>query len=309
MSQAVLDPQQVPELPRLSRAERWITVALVVGPLAGVVAAAVTFWSRGVGALELTLLGIFYVTSGLGVTVGFHRHFTHQSFKAVRPLKIALALAGSLAIQGGVIAWVADHRRHHAFSDREGDPHSPHLAGGQGVFAVLKGLWHAHIGWLFDTERTDVARWAPDLRKDAALVRIDRAFPILALTSFLLPALIGLAVTQTLSGALTAFVWGALVRIFLLHHVTWSINSICHVYGSRPFESRDESKDNWVLSLLSFGESWHNGHHAFPTSAVHGLEAWKIDLSAMVIKGLAAVGLASEVKVPDAGQIEAKRIT
>lgn len=308
MSQTVLDPQQVPDLPRLGRTERWVTVALVAGPLAGVVGAATLFWSRGVGALELTLLLTFYLVSGLGITVGFHRHFTHQSFKAVRPLRIALALAGSLAIQGGVIAWVADHRRHHAFSDKEGDPHSPHLAGGQGVGAVVKGLWHAHVGWLFDDERTEVSRWAPDLQKDPAFARIDKAFPLLALASFLLPALIGLAVTGTLMGALTAFIWGALVRIFLLHHITWSINSICHVYGSRPYESRDESKDNWVLSLISFGESWHNGHHAFPTSAVHGLEKWKIDLSAIVIRTLEVMHLVSDVKKPDQKQIEAKRI-
>jgi stearoyl-CoA desaturase (delta-9 desaturase) len=204
-----------------------------------------------------------------------------------------------------VIDWVATHRRHHAYADKEGDPHSPHLEE-EGFGGILRGLWHAHLGWLFDDEKTSSKRWAPDLLKDPDLVRINRAFPWLALTTFALPALVGFAVTGSAGGALRMFLWAGLARIFLLHHVTWSVNSICHFYGRRPFDTTDESTNNWVLSLISFGESWHNNHHAFPTSAVHGLGRWQIDLSAMVIRSFERLKLARNVKGVSEKQLEGR---
>ncbi|MEA2486722.1 MAG: hypothetical protein QOF16_376, partial [Actinomycetota bacterium] len=196
---------------------------------------------------------------------------THQSFVPTRPLKIALAVAGSMALQGSLIDWVAAHRRHHAFSDKPGDPHSPHLDVGEGPAAVVRGLWHAHVGWLVTPESTDMHRWAPDLLKDPDLVRVHKSFPLLSIVTFTLPGLLGYAITRSVWGGITAALWGSLARIFFLHHVTWSINSICHFYGKRPFKSSDHSTNNWVLSIVSFGESWHNNHHAFPSSAIHGV--------------------------------------
>jgi stearoyl-CoA desaturase (delta-9 desaturase) len=248
----------------------------------------------------------FYVFAGLGITVGFHRLFTHKSFETNNFVKGTLAIAGSMAVQGPVITWVADHRRHHAFSDQEGDPHSPHLDEGPGIKGVAKGLWHAHMGWLFNDERTSARRWCPDMLKDPLLVKIDRLFPIWVVLTFTLPAAIGYLVTGTLQGALTAFLWGSLVRIFMLHHVTWSINSICHFYGKRPFESDDHSTNNWALALISFGESWHNNHHAFPTAAVHGIEKTQIDISGGVIATLEKLRLARNVKRVTEKQVATK---
>jgi stearoyl-CoA desaturase (delta-9 desaturase) len=201
-----------------------------------------------------------------------------------------------MAVEGSIITWVADHRRHHAFADKDGDPHSPHLDVGDGLRGVLKGLWHAHIGWLFVKELSAAERWAPDLLKDRAIRRIDRLFPLWAALSFTLPAVIGLVVTRSLWGAMTAFLWGGAARIFLLHHVTWSVNSICHFYGRRPFDTADESTNNWLLSIVSFGESWHNNHHAFPSSAVHGIGRRQVDISAGMISFLDKLGWARHVK-------------
>src|SRR5207248_642149 len=207
---------------------------------------------------------------GLGITVGFRRLFTHRSFRATKPVRIVLAVAGSMAVQGSVIAWSATHRRHHAFSDRYGDPHSPHLARAAGLKGVALGLWHAHLGWLLGAERSDPNEWTPDLVADPVIGRVDRAFDGLTVATFLLPAAIGWAVTGTPGGALGALVWGSLVRVALLHHVTWSINSICHFYGKEAYRARDESRNVWPMAAISLGESWHNNHHAFPWSARFG---------------------------------------
>ncbi|MGH2702499.1 MAG: acyl-CoA desaturase, partial [Actinomycetota bacterium] len=204
-------------------------------------------------------------------------------------------------------SWVANHRRHHAYADKEGDPHSPHLDEGPGVMGVLKGLWHAHLGWLFDDEKTEIDRWAPDLLKENRITRINAAFPWITVFSYAAPALVGLVVTQSLWGMVTAFLWGSLARIFMLHHVTWSINSICHFYGKRDFETTDYSTNNWVLSVISFGESWHNNHHAFPTSAVHGLGRYQFDLSALVIKAMAKLRLARNIKTVSLKQLANKQ--
>jgi stearoyl-CoA desaturase (Delta-9 desaturase) len=285
---------------------RMVLIATVV-PFVGFIAALVALWGRGLSLVDAGMFATLYVFTGLGITVGYHRLFTHGSFRAARPIRVFMAIAGSMAVEGSVISWVANHRRHHAYADRDGDPHSPHLDEGAGIKGVVRGLWHAHVGWLFDDEKTGLERWAPDLLKDPSMRRIDRLFSLWVVLSFVLPGIVGLVLTRSLWGGVTAFLWGSLVRIFMLHHVTWSINSICHFYGKRPFATTDFSTNNWVLSLVSFGESWHNNHHAFPSSATHGLGRWQLDPSAAVIATLERLGLARDVRKVSPKQVEKKR--
>ncbi|HEX9713661.1 MAG TPA: acyl-CoA desaturase [Actinomycetota bacterium] len=288
------------------RIQRRITLILTVVPPLAVVAAIVSLWGTGITGTDLGVMLAFYAFTGLGVTLGYHRLFTHRSFRAVKPLRVILAVAGSMSVEGSVIAWSATHRRHHAYADQFGDPHSPHLAKAGGLRGVVLGLAHAHMGWLFDSEQSDRSEWAPDLVADRAIARIDRGFPLLTLATFLLPALAGLAITRSWVGMLTAFLWGSLVRVFLLHHVTWSINSICHFYGREAYQARDESRNVWALSIPSFGESWHNNHHAFPWSARLGLRAWQIDPGWYVLRLLRLVRAVRNVKVPTRAQMAAK---
>ena len=288
--------------------ERRITLVVTILPFLGLLVAIRMLWGSHITVVDIGIAVGMYAITALGITIGFHRLLTHRSFDAVRPIQVAFAVMGSMAMQGPVIRWVADHRRHHAFADLPGDPHSPHLEEAQGIKGVLVGLWHAHVGWLFDIEKTRVRRFAPDLLKDATIRKIDRLFPLWALLSFAIPPALGFALTRTASGALTAFIWGSLVRMFFVHHVTWSINSICHFYGKRPFENRDFSTNNWLLSLVSFGEAWHNNHHAFPSSAVHGLLKGQLDLSGLLIRGFSKLGLASNLRVPSDEDIRSKLI-
>ncbi|MFP5334081.1 MAG: acyl-CoA desaturase [Actinomycetes bacterium] len=292
---------------RQSRAEQVALFAFIAVPFVALVAAVPVAWGWGLGWVDVAIATVMYLVAGHGITVGFHRYFTHGSFKAKRPLKIALALAGSLAIEGPVIRWVADHRKHHAFSDREGDPHSPWRYG-ETVPALVKGLFHAHVGWLFDVEQTSQRKYAPDLLRDDDIVRVSRAFPAVVAVSMLLPPLVGGLVTWSWQGALSAFFWGSLVRVALLHHVTWSINSICHALGERPFRSRDKSGNVWWLAVLSMGESWHNLHHADPTSARHGVLRGQVDSSARVIRALERLGWAYDVRWPRVDRLAARRI-
>jgi stearoyl-CoA desaturase (Delta-9 desaturase) len=232
------------------------------------------------------------------VTVGFHRLLTHRSFQAPKPLEYAFAVLGSLAVQGPVMAWVADHRKHHAHADHEGDPHSPHVGHGEGVGAVLRGLWHAHAGWLMSTQgQASARRYAKDLYEDRGMRLINRRFPLFVGLSLAIPAAAGWVLTGTLAGAATGLLWGGLVRIFFVHHVTWSVNSVCHFLGTRRFETDDESTNVAWLALPSFGEAWHHNHHAFPRSAAHGLRRWEqaLDPSALVIRSLEKLGLARNV--------------
>ena len=302
-------PGVEPIAPPSIKWQRISVLVITLVPFVGFLAAIVALWGRGLSLVDASIALGFYAFTGLGVTIGFHRLFTHNSFVAVRPLKIVLAIAGSMSLQGSLIDWVAAHRRHHAYSDKEGDPHSPHLDEGEGVLGVVRGLWHAHVGWLVVPERTDLDRWAPDLLKDDDLVKIHRNFPLITLANFVLPALIGLAITRSLWGAITAFLWGALARIFFLHHVTWSINSVCHFFGKRPFQSSDFSTNNWVLAIVSFGESWHNNHHAFPTSAIHGIGRGQVDPAGRVIKIFESLNWARSVKVASPKQLAAKART
>ncbi|WP_410674242.1 acyl-CoA desaturase [Amycolatopsis sp. cmx-4-68] len=286
--------QTIPEL---------ITIrTFLLVPFLALAAAVPFFWGWGVSWLDLTIGGAFFVVSTLGITVGYHRYFTHGAFRAKRALRIALAIAGGLAAQGPVIGWVADHRRHHAFSDREGDPHSPWLFGTSAV-ALARGFWHAHMGWLFGRDKTNVDRFAPDLAADRDMRVVDRLFPVWVVTSLLLPPLLGGLITLSWWGALTAFLWAGLARISFQHHVTWSVNSICHMIGERPFASRDRSANFWPLAILSMGESWHNTHHADPTSARHGVLRGQIDISARVIWAFEKLGWAWNVRWPTAKRL------
>jgi len=282
--------------------------AFVLVPFLALAAVVPAVWGWGLSWTDVTLLVAFYFVACLGITVGYHRYFTHGSFKANKALRIALAIAGSVAIQGPVVQWVADHRRHHAFSDRAGDPHSPWRYGDD-LRALAKGMFHAHIGWLFDRRQTNPERYAPDLLKDAALRRTSKLFVLWAGIGIFLPALIGGLVTMSWAGAWTAFFWAGLVRVALLHHVTWSINSICHTIGSRPFAARDKSTNFWPLAILSAGESWHNLHHADPTCARHGVLRGQIDISARTIWIFEKLGWARDVKWPDPVRLAAKRRT
>ena len=292
--------------PRGARAEQVVLLILIAVPLAAVVAAVPVAWGWGLGWHDIVIALTMYAISGHGITVGFHRYFTHGAFKAKKALRVALAVAGSLAIEGPVIRWVADHRRHHAYSDRDGDPHSPWRYG-ENMRALMKGLWHAHIGWMFDVEQTNHQRFAPDLLADRAIVRVSKAFPWLSATSLLLPALLGFAWSGgRWQGAATAFFWGSLVRVAVLHHVTWSINSICHTIGKRPFSTRDRSGNVWWLAVPSMGESWHNLHHADPTAARHGVLRGQLDSTARVIWAFEKLRLAYDVRWPSAEWVAGK---
>ena len=271
------------------------------------IAAVPLAWGWGLGWTDIGIAAGFYLVSSLGVTVGYHRYFTHGAFKANRPLRIALAVAGGLSAQGAVIVWVADHRRHHAFSDREGDPHSPWLYGTSAA-ALAKGFWHAHMGWLFERDKTNAERFAPDLLNDRDIKLVDRMFPPLMAATLLLPGVLGGLITMSWWGALTGFFWGGLVRIAFLHHVTWSVNSICHMVGSRPFVSRDKAANFWPLAILSMGESWHNSHHADPTGARHGVLRGQLDISARVIWIFEKFGWAWHVRWPRPERLDAKLV-
>lgn len=283
-----------------------VNLLAVVLPFAGLVAAIALLWGYGFDWVHLGLLLGMYAATVLGVTIGFHRLFTHRSFETVRPVQAILAVLGSMSVEGPLLKWVAVHRRHHQHSDRDEDPHSPHLHG-QGLVGLFKGLWHAHVGWLFQPDSPELSRYIPDLQSDGLLRRISKLFPVWVAVGMLIPAVLGGLLTWSWTGALLGFIWGGLTRVFLVHHVTWSINSVCHLWGSQPFKSRDHSRNNLVFGVVAMGEGWHNNHHAFPTSARHGLHWWQIDISYWIICAMAWLGLAWKVRVPDAAALAAKR--
>jgi stearoyl-CoA desaturase (Delta-9 desaturase) len=279
----------------MSKTEKVANLLAVVLPFAATIAAIALLWNQVVGSTDLVILVVMYLLTAFGITVGYHRLLTHRAFDTPPALRYTLAVLGSMAVQGSVIAWVADHRKHHAFSDDDGDPHSPH-GHGPGVTGVLRGLWHAHVGWLLDNHgRADWNRFAPDLMEDPTMRRINRDFPLLVGIGLAIPFAAGWLLTGTIAGALTGLLWGGFVRIFFVHHITWSINSICHFMGTRRFVTDDESRNVFWLSVLSLGESWHHNHHAFPRSANHGLRWWEVDISGALIGGLERLGLASNV--------------
>ncbi|MCP4248272.1 MAG: acyl-CoA desaturase, partial [bacterium] len=278
----------------------------VIVPFIGLLVAVYGFWGWGLSWIDLGVLVAMYIATGLGMTIGFHRLFTHRSFETIRPIKVILAVLGSMTVQGPLLRWVAMHRRHHQHSDQVEDPHSPHRFGG-GFLGVLAGWWHAHVGWIFKPDAPGLDRYIQDLERDEDLRRVSRLFGVWVALGLVIPAVAGGLITGTWSGAALGFLWGGLVRVFLVHHATWSINSVCHLWGSRPFESGDESRNNLVFGVLAFGEGWHNSHHAFPTSARHGLRWWQPDLSYLVICVMKLLGLAWRVRLPAPESVLARR--
>ena len=280
-----------------SRGARIGTIFAVVLPLVGFAFAMVSLWGWGFGWVDFGLLVGMYALSALGITVGFHRYFTHKSFETNAVVRFILAALGSMAVQGSVLRWVAQHRRHHQHSDTPADPHSPHHHG-HGIMGMLRGFWHAHIGWAFQPDVVGLDRYVTDLRKFVSIRIASALFPLWILLGLVVPAVLGGVITGTWGGALFGLIWGGLVRVFLVHHITWSVNSVCHLWGSQPYPDKDHSRNNLVFGVLALGEGWHNNHHAFPTSARHGLCWWQIDVSYYVIRALALVGLAWKVRVP-----------
>jgi stearoyl-CoA desaturase (delta-9 desaturase) len=285
---------------------RTVVLLAVLLPLIAFVVGIFWLWGSGFTGTHLAILLIGFAATSLGITVGYHRLFTHRSFETPATIKATLAILGSMAVEGPLLRWVGTHRIHHYASDQEGDPHSPH-GRGRGVIGILSGLWHAHVGWLFEPDPPEFERYVCDLRRDPTLSAISKLFPLWVVTGLLIPALLGGLLTMSWSGMVLGFVWGGLARIFLVHHSTWSINSVCHVWGTRPFRTGDESRNNLILGVLGMGEGWHNNHHAFPTSARHGLRWWQIDSSYYLIKIMSWFGLARKIRLPDAAAFAAKQ--
>ena len=272
--------------------ERRVNMTAVFLPFVVVAVMIPLLWGNLVGWSDIVVFLIMYTISGFGVTVGFHRMLTHRAFQTYDWNRYLFAFFGMLSVQGPVIDWVADHRKHHAHTDVEGDPHSPHVGHGDGIMGALRGLWHAHVGWLWRTHGEASARkYAKDLVEDKKMRRLNRRFPWIVLISLALPALLGGLLTMSLWGAFTGLLWGGFARIFFQHHVTWSVNSVCHFFGKRRFDVEDHSTNVFWLAIPSFGESWHHNHHAFPRSAEHGLKRWELDPSRTLISLMERVGL------------------
>jgi len=283
----------------------------VIVPFLGLIAAIFLMWHRehgilGIGWGEIIVMIVMYSIAGFGVTVGYHRLLTHKSFDCPRWVRLMLSIFGSSAAQGMTIRWVATHRRHHQLSDLEGDPHSPHVHGFDGFKGLVVGLWHAHIGWTFDADRPDLVRSVQDLMADKAMLLIDQLYLLWVALGIFIPAVALGLYEQSWLGFAAGMIWGGLLRIFLMLHVTWSINSVCHVFGTSPFRSGDHSRNNFPIALVSLGEGWHNNHHAFPTSARHGLRWWQFDSSYIVIKTMGLLGMASNIRVPNEMAMNAK---
>ncbi|HUZ19759.1 MAG TPA: acyl-CoA desaturase [Acidimicrobiales bacterium] len=294
---------------RTSRVSQVVTLVAVLVPPLAILSAARVLWGVAVRPLDLILFAVLYVATGLGITVGYHRLFTHRSFEAPTAVRVLLAILGAMTLQGPVTQWVTDHRKHHARSDVEGDPHSPHLSG-DGLLGAVRGLWHSHVGWMFTTkgmERGDM--YGRDLHDDRPIRFVDRFYLLWVLVSVALPFGIAWAVTGSVARGLEAMVWAGLVRIFAFEHATFAVNSICHTFGRRVYDARDQSRNNWVVALLTFGEGWHNNHHAFPRSARHGLGRLQVDVSYLVIRGLEGCRLAANLRLPTpAQQARARRV-
>ncbi|MEM9009493.1 MAG: acyl-CoA desaturase [Cyanobacteria bacterium P01_F01_bin.86] len=281
--------------------------AILLIPFLGLVVAITQLWFFGIGTMEVGLLVGMYALIYVGITVGFHRQFSHCSFRTNTAVRVILAILGSMAAQGSVIYWVANHRRHHQYSDLPGDPHSPHLHG-DGLSGHFQGLWHAQIGWMFAHEFTNPLLFAKNLLRDPIISRINRMYLWWIFLGLAIPAVLGGLLTWNWSGVLSGFLWGGLVRIFLAGQFTFFINSITHLYGTRPFNTREQSTNNIWLAIPTCGEAWHNNHHAFPNSAKFGLQWWQIDLGYWVIRALEVLGLAWDVNAPTARMIEAKKL-
>jgi stearoyl-CoA desaturase (Delta-9 desaturase) len=300
---AVLDPSPAASQPppAVHATQKLVTLAIVAGPAVALALVVPWLWGRGLDLSDLVVALCFYLLTGFGITIGFHRLFTHRGFGPNRTLKIALAVMGSMAVEGSVTSWVATHRRHHMYSDHPGDPHSPHRYGDHGG-ALWRGIAFSHVGWLFVSDASCARRYAPDLLRDRDLQRIDRLFPLLALASLTIPFGIGYLLSGTLAGALAALLWAGLVRMALLHHVTWSVNSLCHTFGRRTNSTTDRSTNLWPLAVISLGDNWHNVHHAHPAWARHGARPGMVDPSAWLIRRFEQLGWATRVRWPTASE-------
>ncbi|MDQ2969206.1 MAG: fatty acid desaturase [Actinomycetota bacterium] len=295
--------------PRTTLISQVVTLIAVIVPPLALISAMGLLWGVGFHLRDLVLLLTMYVVCAFGTTIGFHRYFTHRGFETQAPLKAVLAILGCMTMQGPLTQWVTDHRKHHALSDKPGDPHSPHLGNGDGAWGAVKGFVHAHVGWLFNNLGMEQGRiYGKDLYEDRIVVWVDRLYMVWIVLTLGIPFAIGYAVGGTAAAGLEGLVWGGLLRIFLYQHATFSVNSICHMFGRKDYRSRDEARNNWLVALLVFGEGWHNNHHAFPASARHGLQRWQLDVSWWVIRGLEKLGLVWNVKVPDADQIGRRRL-
>jgi stearoyl-CoA desaturase (Delta-9 desaturase) len=272
----------------------------------GLAIAIFQLWFSDIGWLEVGLLFFMATITGIGITVGFHRHFAHKAFNTNQAMRIILAISGSMAGQGAIVAWVSVHRCHHQYTDLDGDPHSPHLHG-EGIWGRLRGLWHAHIGWLLDGKLPNSLVFAKDLIRDPVISKINQLYPLWILLGLIVPAMLGGILTRTWIGTFQGFIWGGVARLFLSFNGGYVINSIAHVYGNRNFDLGDRSTNNIWLAVPTFGEGWHNNHHAFPNSAKFGLKWWQIDLGYWAIRVLETMGLAWDVKVPAAIAIESKK--
>ena len=295
--------------PGTSRISQVVTLIAVIVPPLGIAVAAGLLWGVAFHWVDVAILVGFYVVCAFGTTIGFHRYFTHKGFETRTPVKAVLAVLGCMTMQGPLIQWVTDHRKHHALSDQPGDPHSPHVGHGEGPWGAVKGFVHAHVGWLFQNLGMEEGReYGKDLYDDRLLVWIDRLYLLWVALTLGLPFLLGYLIGGSWQRGVEAMVWGGLIRIFLYQHATFSVNSICHMFGSQDFRTRDEARNNWLVALLVFGEGWHNNHHAFPASARHGLGRLQFDVSWWVIRALEKLRLVWNVKVPSATQLERRRV-
>jgi len=300
-------PSDEPHKPhQMTRTAMVLTVMAVVFPFIGTVAAMIMLWGVHFNWIYFSLFFGMYIATGLGITVGFHRLFTHRAFETNKYMTWLWAVLGSMAAEGPVLEWVAMHRKHHQHSDAEHDPHSPHMHG-EGYFGFLRGLWHSHMGWMFKPDAKDLERYVKDYDNDEVVRRVDRQFGLWFLVGLIIPTVLGGLLTMSWMGALLGFLWGGAVRTFFVHHITWSINSVCHIWGDRPYASHDESRNNVVFGIFGLGEGWHNNHHAFPTSARHGLAWWQFDISYLVIRGMELLGLARRVRLPTQERMDLKR--
>ncbi|MGW6727112.1 acyl-CoA desaturase [Nocardia sp. NPDC055029] len=292
--------------PYIHRLQRRHFLLFDVAPIAGTVAALGFLFVRPFGVVEFALLFGMWLATGLGITVGYHRLFTHRTFHTTTAVAAVLAVLGSMAGQGPVVSWVALHRRHHEYSDRAGDPHSPNLSG-DGVRGVLRGLAHSHFLWMRHHEYPNVVHYAPDLIKDRSLIRVTRLYYWWVGLGLLIPTVLGGLLTLSWTGAVSGLLWGGFVRIFLLEHIVWAINSFLHRVGTRPYRSRENSRNGGVFALITLGESWHNNHHAFPESPSFGLHWYRLDPGYWLIWTLETFGLAWDLKIPSADRLAAKR--
>jgi len=301
-------PEEIQE-PILENLDRAVTGLITVLPPLVLLLVVLQAWNNTLHWLDVALFAFLYTLTALGITVGFHRLFTHRAFKTTPALRGVLAVLGTMAIEGPVISWVADHRKHHVYSDRLGDPHRPHVDHGGGWRGALQGLFHAHVGWLFDHQQRGAReRFAPDLIADPVVSFVDRTFILWSLVGLAIPFALGWLIAGTVGAGVEALVWAGVVRVMVLHHVTYSINSLCHFFGRRSYRTSDHSRNLWWLAMLSFGEGWHNNHHAFPTSAVHGLGRRQLDISGLVILGIERLGLAWDVQRVSPERIASKAI-